>query len=56
MQCCDSAIEWYYLCHCLLFIGSFSVLSDKLNENLKKVFEAEPSATEPKIYQGTVIL
>ena len=38
-----------------MFVGSFSVLSDKLNENLKKVFEADPSATEPKIYQGTVI-
>ena len=32
--------------------GNFNLLSDKLNQNLKKVFESSSSASEPKIYQG----
>ena len=32
--------------------GNFDLLSDKLKQDLKKVFEAEPAATEPRIYQG----
>ena len=38
------------------FLGSFNVLGDQLNERLKKVFEAEPAAAEPSIYQGRVHL
>ena len=32
--------------------GSFNVLGDKLNERLKKVFETEVEAAEPRIYKG----
>ena len=35
--------------------GSFNVLGDQLNQRLKKVFEAETVAAEPKIYKGTVV-
>ena len=35
--------------------GSFNVLGDQLNERLKKVFETEAEAAEPKIYQGTFV-
>ena len=35
-----------------LLTGSFNVLGDKLNENLKKVFQAESKAAEPAIYKG----
>jgi len=31
--------------------GAFSVVSDKLNERLRKIFEAESHATEPKVYE-----
>merc|ERR1712123_213855 len=30
--------------------GSFSIVSDKLNERLRKIFEAKTLATEPKVY------
>ena len=36
----------------VLIAGNFDLLSDKLKQDLKKVFEAEPAATEPRIYQG----
>ena len=32
--------------------GKFWLMADQLNQRLRKVFEAEPAATEPKIYQG----
>ena len=35
----------------LLIIGSID-LGDQLNQDLLKVFESKPLATEPKIYQG----
>ena len=35
--------------------GAFNVLGDKLNLNLKRVFEAESSAAEPKIYHGNIV-
>jgi len=31
--------------------GSFSVVRDKLNERLRKIFEAKSLATEPKVYE-----
>jgi len=31
--------------------GAFSVVRDKLNERLRKIFEAESHATEPKVYE-----
>merc|ERR1711970_786605 len=31
--------------------GAFSVVRDKLNERLRKIFEAESHATEPKVYK-----
>ena len=39
----------------VLIAGNFDLLSDKLKQDLKKVFEAEPAATEPRIYQGKYI-
>ena len=33
--------------------GSFNVLGDQLNQRLKKVFENEAEASEPRIYQGS---
>ena len=38
----------------LLIIGSID-LGDQLNQDLLKVFESKPLATEPKIYQGISI-
>ena len=38
------------------FLGPLDVLRDQLNKRLKKVFEAEPAAAEPSIYQGRVHL
>ena len=38
------------------FLGPLDVLRDQLNKRLKKVFEAEPAAAEPSIYQGMVHL
>jgi len=32
--------------------GSFSIVRDKLNERLRKIFEAESTATEPKVYNS----
>eukprot|EP00092_Neocalanus_flemingeri_P016471 GFUD01017824.1.p1 GENE.GFUD01017824.1~~GFUD01017824.1.p1 ORF type:complete len:761 (-),score=194.29 GFUD01017824.1:231-2513(-) len=31
--------------------GSFSIVRDKLNERLRKIFESESLATEPKVYE-----
>jgi len=31
--------------------GSFTILRDKLNERLRKIFEAESDASEPKVYK-----
>ena len=31
--------------------GSFSIVRDKLNERLRKIFEAKSLATEPKVYE-----
>eukprot|EP00091_Calanus_sinicus_P012007 TRINITY_DN2709_c0_g1_i2.p1 TRINITY_DN2709_c0_g1~~TRINITY_DN2709_c0_g1_i2.p1 ORF type:complete len:440 (-),score=137.37 TRINITY_DN2709_c0_g1_i2:278-1564(-) len=31
--------------------GAFSIVSDKLNERLRKIFEAKSLATEPKVYE-----
>jgi len=31
--------------------GSFSIVRDKLNERLRKIFEAESHAAEPKVYE-----
>ena len=46
-------IEYGKLALIFIISGSFNVLGDKLNENLKRVFEGAPDATEPKIYEGT---
>ena len=32
--------------------GSFSMVRDKLNQRLRKIFEAEPEASEPQSYQN----
>ena len=36
--------------------STFDMLEDQINKRLKKVFEAEPAAEEPSIYQGRVHL
>ena len=33
--------------------GKFWLMADQLNQRLRKVFEAEPTAGEPNIYKGT---
>ena len=33
-------------------LGSYDLLSDELNKNLKALFEAEPVDAEPRVYQG----
>ena len=33
-------------------LGSYDLLRDELNKNLKALFESEPEDSEPRIYQG----
>ena len=33
-------------------LGSYDLLRDELNKNLKALFESEPEDSEPRVYQG----
>ena len=33
-------------------LGSYDLLRDELNKNLKALFESEPEESEPRVYQG----